>query len=804
MKTLFAITSFCAVLAASAIPVTDVKVKALDGFGGDTGAVVSRCQTKVGAEYDPVAVTRDVNSLKASKEFDDISVDKNTLPGGVEVVFYVRRKVRFLPPLVVEGNDFFSESRVAKEAGLKDGFLYGEADLAEAAARVRLAYQKKHFLDAKVTPRVTLGAGNDATIAFIVDEGARQKCRSVVFDGAVHAVETSLFARNMNPFHELAEGQFDAQELHEAVSDYPWWNPIGWFSESVVTDDQRAQCCDKVAEVYRSHGYLDARVFGPTLVPADEGYADVVFRVEEGERYRIGKSSIRGLTRYSESDVKERSDLPEAGSVAGQKVLDDAAERIKVVVGSGDLGLADTRVDVLRIPSEADPSVVDLVFRVTEGVPVVLREIKIRGNDYTKDRVIRREIALGPGDRMLEDRALRSKRRLENLDYFSRVSYSLEKTDLGKDASGAEYRDLVYEVEEKNTGSFMIGVGASSVDSVYISAEVNQNNFDLFAPSKLFRGAGQKGRAYVAWGPRYQCTEVGVVEPYFLDRMLELSVDAYRRMRWYDEYDLIRSGAQASLSYPVKFWPTWNPIGRLGVGLSAEYIEFDEVDSGEFVTDSGKEVSFRDEEREYDGALEPVLHLFWVRDARDNFRMPTRGYRTRIFGDLAPAGDNEYWRLGLTHRHYWNVWKRYNHVFMAGVRGETIDGLSDDVPIYNRMFLGGPKSIRGIEYRNVAPMVHRKDRMDYAPWGGQTLFSANFEYTIPIVKMLRFAVFSDVGSVGEDVFDLDFSNTFAWTVGCGIRLDIPMFPIRLDFATPIEKPDHAEEEVFSFTVGYDF
>ena len=80
----------------------------------------------------------------------------------------------------------------------------------------------------------------------------------------------------------------------------------------------------------------------------------------------------------------------------------------------------------------------------------------------------------------------------------------------------------------------------------------------------------------------------------------------------------------------------------------------------------------------------------------------------------------------------------------------------------------------------------------------------NFEYTVPIVKMIRLAAFSDLGSVGEDDFDLDFSDTFAWSVGLGVRLDIPMFPIRLDFATPIEKPDHCEEEVFSFSVGYDF
>ena len=141
---------------------------------------------------------------------------------------------------------------------------------------------------------------------------------------------------------------------------------------------------------------------------------------------------------------------------------------------------------------------------------------------------------------------------------------------------------------------------------------------------------------------------------------------------------------------------------------------------------------------------------------------------------------------------------------MAGLRAETIDAFSDEVPIYNRMFLGGPRSIRGIRYRNVAPLAREEEGNDYAPWGGQTLLCMNFEYTIPVVKMLRFAVFSDLGSVGEDTFDLDFSDTFAWTVGLGLRLDLPMFPIRLDVGVPVKEPDHAEKEAFSFLVGYDF
>ena len=783
MKKLLAIVLF-ACSTAYAADVADVKVKALDGFGGDVGSVLKRCQTKVGAAYDPVTVTRDVNALKDSGEFEEISADAQKSTAGIEVTFIVKRKCRYQAPLVVKGCDYFSESRIAKEAELKDGYLYGEGDLASAAAKVRLAYQKKYFLDAKVTPVVNvLPGGNNCEVTLLVDEGARQKIRNFVYAG-VEGVDTGL--------------------LDDAVGNYPWWNPIGWFMDSPVTDEQLMQCAAKIEEVYRDHGYLDVSVSRPERVPCGGEKIDLRFAVVEGPRYAIGTQSVSGLTRYPEGVVKEKSALPQAGDVAGAKTLADAAHRIMVTVGSGDSGLADTRVDVRRIPRADDPLTLDIVYKVTEGVPVVLNDVVVRGNDYTQDKVIRREIALGPGDRMLEDRAERSQKRLENLDYFARVRYYLEKTDRGTDANGAEYRNLVYEVEEKNTGSFMVGVGASSVDSVFLSAEVSQSNFDLFAPGKWFRGAGQKGRAFVQWGPRIQTMEASVTEPYLFDRMLELTVEGYRRGRWYDQYDLYRNGGAATLSYPVKFWPTWEPFGRFGTRLSGEFIEFDEVDDDLYSGNNGEPTALcREEERLYGDATEAVVRFFWNRDTRDNYRTPTRGYRTQVFADLA-GGDNEYWRLGLNHRHYFNVWKRYNHVFMVGARIETIDAFNDEVPIYNRMFLGGPRSIRGIEYRNVGPMVQRANGGDWDPWGGQTLFCMNFEYTVPIVKMLRVAAFSDLGSVGPDDFDLDFSDTFAWTVGIGFRLDLPMFPIRLDFAVPIEEPDHAEKEVFSFTVGYDF
>ena len=199
------------------------------------------------------------------------------------------------------------------------------------------------------------------------------------------------------------------------------------------------------------------------------------------------------------------------------------------------------------------------------------------------------------------------------------------------------------------------------------------------------------------------------------------------------------------------------------------------------------------------------MRIFWEDDTRDTFRFATRGHKASIYGDLV-GGDNNYWKVGFNFRQYFQVWKKYNHVIAFGVRGDTLDAFSDDVPIYNKLFLGGPRSIRGVEYRDIAPRVWSQQgkKGKYAAWGGQTSWCINAEYTVPVVKFVRVAAFTDLGAVGEDEFDFN-TDYFCWSVGLGIRLDIESFPIRLDFAVPVVEPDDdVEKECFSFTVGYDF
>ena len=778
-----------AACAAHAAKVSSVSVKLADG-GEDTGDVLARCMVKAGDEYDPQQCARDVRTLRDTNEFEDITVKASQAADGVSVVYVVTRKKRFQGPLNVKGNDYWGVGKITNLSELRDGYPYGEAEIAAAAGRIRDAYLRKFFQDVRVTPRVepVEGSPNAVRITMEIEEGPRVKMRKFTYKG-IEGVE---------------EG-----ELNESIEQYPWWNPIGWFTDTPATPQELAEARDKIADHYRNLGYLDVSVSLPEAVPVEgvSNKIDRVFTIVEGTRYKVGNMSITGVKQYPADAVLGAVKDLKTGDIASAKALADAAHAIEVYCGSGEKALADTHVTVRRIPTEEYGDTVDLVFVVEEGVPVVIRKVLIRGNDYTKDKVIRREISLSPGDPMLANLAERSKHRLENLHYFKRVQYSLEKVDGGESKNGSpEERDLVFEVEEQTTGGFMVGIGAGSEDSVFGQVEIHENNFDLFNPWR-FRGGGQKGRILVQAGPRIQTYEASVTEPWLFDRHLEFTVTGYRRQRWFDDYDVVRSGVEASLSYPVQFWPGWKPFGRFGVSIAAEFIQMEDVEKDllyEHPHDDEPRRLLREEEDKYGDSWEIPFVVFWRNDTRDEFLFPKKGYLFNIHGDIV-GGDNEYWRTGFRYRHYWTAVKKWSHVLQWGLRAETVDAFNGDLPIYDKLFLGGSRSIRGVDFREIAPRVYSENkRGHYVPWGGKTSWCATMEYSVPIVKMVRIAAFTDLGSVGEDEFDLD-TDWFCWSVGLGLRLDLPQFPIRLDFATPVVDPDEdVDEKVFSFAIGYDF
>ena len=769
----------CGMAMGAANTIKEVTVRVIDQIGTDASDVLTFCSVEAGSEASQEAMSKDVRSLLDTGRFGYAGVELEKVDDGVRVVYVVRRRYRFQEPLTVKGVDFFSERKIRKLSKLKSGDYIDEAVLSEKVSKIRDAYVKKFFPDARIGVEIVPienGAGS-ANVTVTVEEGERVKIKEFRFTG--------------NP-------SIESKELRSSFGQRPWYDPRGWFSETPVSAQDLEDARQLAEEVYHNRGYLDAKVAVPVKEEISEGKAAMVFAVTEGDVYSVDSTAIQGVKLFPEGEVLSAGALLVDG-VAGRSDINSSAKAIADYYTSR--GYIDTRVRPVIEPVEGKPGRMAITYNVTEGGLVYINNIIIRGNNKTKDKVLRRELMVNPGEIMDGVRIERSQNRLKNLGYFKNVRNYSEKTDK------PGVRDLVYEVEEQRTGNFMVGAGFSSVDNLVGFMEISQSNFDILNWPN-FTGGGQKARLGVEAGSRRQTIEASVTEPWFLDRPLALTVGAYRRMRWYDNYDLIRSGASVGLSYPVK-------VGRVGTRYTLELVEMDDMDDGYEYDEKGDSIIpddytgphdddyFGYQDDEYGDAINSVIRLYWAHDTRDQPFIPTRGYKTMIFGELSEGelGDNELYALGVTYRHWFRMpW--YKHVLSLRGRLETVEAYQGEVPVYEKLFAGGPRSIRGFDYRDVGPKVFA-DGGNHAPIGGQTLALASAEYTIPVFKALRIATFVDAGSVGEDEFDPEFSDIAA-SAGIGFRIDIPGFPIRFDFAKPLtEDDDYTDDEVFSFAIGFE-
>ncbi len=125
------------------------------------------------------------------------------------------------------------------------------------------------------------------------------------------------------------------------------------------------------------------------------------------------------------------------------------------------------------------------------------------------------------------------------------------------------------------------------------------------------------------------------------------------------------------------------------------------------------------------------------------------------------------------------------------------------MPLYDRLFLGGANDLRGFRYRYVGGKGKVTDNSE--PIGGKTLARATAEYTVPVVDKVRAALFYDVGFVNAAAYDFSTSG-YNSDYGLGLRLDLPIGPVRIDYGIPMRTTEELStgRGRFNFNVGYQF
>ena len=560
-------------------------------------------------------------------------------------------------------------------------------------------------------------------------------------------------------------------------------------------DDQFEDDRDKLAEFYRDHGYIDFEIKDVQFENPTPNRMIIRFSLYEGRQYKVGAVTFKGTTLYPTNQVDKDFKL-KPGAVFVPKDLAKDTEKVEDFYGAKghiDVNASTGNLRVRRV-ANTETGTMDLEYDVEEGQKSFIEKIDIRGNTKTKDRVIRRELAVSPGETFDMVRVKASKQRLEGMQYFEKVDTRAEPTDV------PNRKNLIVGVEEKSTGNLSLGAGFSSVDSIVGFAEITQGNFDLFHPP-TFTGGGQKFRLRVQLGNERQDYILSFIEPWFLGRKLALGTEFYYRRLGYqsvDEiYDEVRAGARVSLTRAL--WSDYL-IGSLSYTLEDVGILLNPGYSAEAMN---VPQSILDESGYH---LQSRFGASLAYDTRNSTQLPDAGQRTELTGEFVSGlngGNREYYKLELKSGWYFRGFTKGHVLELVGSAG-VADSLSgSDVPFYDRWYLGGIYSLRGFRYRSVSPRdptYPSNPDMPSEPIGGDSYWFGSAEYSLPIIDRVRFAVFYDIGAVASGAYSLGSDFDADW--GVGIRLNLPIGALRLDYGIPMHHDQYnSGSGKFQFSVG---
>jgi outer membrane protein insertion porin family len=439
-------------------------------------------------------------------------------------------------------------------------------------------------------------------------------------------------------------------------------------------------------------------------------------------------------------------------------------------------------VDLVVVPQgvPSGPGRIDVNYTIQEGERAFVQRINIVGNTRTKDKVIRREVLIAPGDIYSTTRVETSKKRLDNLGYFSRVEAYPEETGVpGR-------KDLTVQVEEKRTGSFNFGAGFSTIDNIVGFVEVTQGNFDLLN-WPTFTGGGQKFRSRLQIGSQRKDVVLALTEPYFLDRHLSLGGELF-----YREANFL-SSIYDQRNYGFSLLAR-RPVGKF-MAASVEY-RLEQIEIFDVALGASPQIRAEEGTR-----LKSAITTNWVYDTRDNPFLTRKGTRVSVTPYVAGGflgGETDIFGIDIEASQYFLL--PYDLILLLNMQVAGVDTWAggDEVPISERLFLGGSNNLRGFGYRDVGP----KDIFG-EPLGGQTLARSTVELTFPIIEKVRAAVFYDIGVVEEEAFSPH--GRAASDAGVGLRLDLPIGPLRLDYGFPITTGgNNGRGGKFNFNVGYQF
>jgi len=789
----------------SGIKISHVGIKFIGPASVSEALIRDNIKLKEGGTYIAGCTQDDVHSLYATGQFYNIKVSVEQADDGGVIVTYIVQVNPRITEIKLVGNKKLKDSKLKKKITIKVGDPLDEQKAFTDVQELKKLYEKQGYSDTKIKyiPSIDEPTGH-GTVTFQIEESPKVKITQVAFLGADAFPQKTLRKQLKTRAHWM----------------WSWLTGSGFFQQEQFDGDS-----DRLVEYYHNHGYLDFEVKDVKLDYPTTNSMIVKYYLYEGHQYKVGSVKFSGqkiftdaeivaglklIQRYQDSKAKlGANNLPmDVTNVFTPDGLTKDTDAVEDFYGSkGYIEIAQGQAMHLKTVPNIESGTMDLDFQIGDCQKSYVQKVEIHGNLKTKDKVIRRELAISPGDVFNMVQVKISKQRLEGLQYFDKVDLRPEPTDPVIPGR----KNLIVNVEEQNTGNLSVGAGFSSVDALVGYAEVSQGNFDLFHPP-YFTGGGEKMRLRVQLGTQRQDYEISFVEPWFLNRKLSLGVDLYRHQLNFESpnniFDETRTGAKVSLTRALGsdflIGSVSYTVEDIGIILNNGWNGFVDNNTASPPMPPNVPNAILDQVGDH---IYQRIGTSLAYDTRNSTQLPNHGQRTELSTEVS-VGSTDFYKLEL-HTAWYFPGLLKGHVIEAVGRTGIADSFEGgDVPFYDRYYLGGLYSLRGFKFRNIAPRQAFTPGVTVdEPIGGDTYWFSSYEYSIPVFEKeggvsLRYALFYDIGSVDAASYSYSLNYSDDW--GMGIRLNIPhLGPLRLDYGIPIKHDQFNNSSgQFQFGVGY--
>lgn len=706
-------------------------------------AITKKLLSRAGNDLSTDDLREDIHTIYDMGYFSDVIAKLIDRADGKVLIFEVTEKP-FISSVSIEGNKDVKDEPIEEVLTVKRSTLIDHTIIKEDAERIRILYTQRGYYMAKITPRIAL-EGSGASVTFVIDEGDQVKVRSITITG---------------------NDAFSKRKIRKIMGTkkaglFTFITNSGTFDEYVFEND-----LDVLIDKYYNKGYVESKITDKrVMLSEDKRWFDITIEMEEGNRYRLGKIDITGDTAlFTEKKLFKTLSMKE-GRVFSRAELTEGLDDLRYLYGDEGFAYAEVQPSTRLNPTA---KTLDLTVDINKKEPVYIERIDMRGNTRTRDKVIRRELELGEGDLYSATKLRHSRNNLRRLGYFNdmQINKSVGTTP--------NKMKLDIDVKERPTGAVTFGLGYSSVDKMTTTASISQSNL---------LGTGLKLNASGNVSSNSSRYVIGFTEPWLFEKPISAGFDLYKTTKDYTDFSMETNGFGLRSGFPL-----YKRTMRGYLSYRHEEVTINNISPTATLTI---------QEQAGAGTLSSVKALIH-HDSRDDFFFPSEGSVLRLSTEMAGGvlgGTNSYLKHELSMKRLFPLAKHWTFS-LKGSAGYMHGFDNKEVPLYERYYLGGINTIRGLETRSVSP----KDPVTGELIGGlsNAILSAELVFPLfPEQKMMGVVFYDQGNSYEKDINLNDMRNS----AGGGIRWFSPMGPLRLEWGYNLDQRTGERESLWEFTIG---